>query len=154
VGTGKDVHFTLKFLGDVAVDRLAQVRSACAARAALTAPFTVRLQGAGVFPNLQRPRVVWIGTTVGASDLTTLAAGLEEDLARAGFVPEKKPYRAHLTLGRCRSPRGQRDLLAALASRRESFLGEMEVDHFHLMQSDLTPQGAIHTVLERFEMRT
>ncbi len=86
--------------------------------------------------------------------MASLAAGLEEDLAKRGFVREKRPYRAHLTLGRCRSARGQGQLLAALASRREAYLGEMKVDHFHLMRSELTPQGAIYTVLDRFEMRT
>lgn len=150
----KDMHFTLKFLGDVAVAQVSQVRLKCAARAAQAAPFRVCLQGTGVFPHPRRPRVVWIGTAEGASELAALAAGLEEDLAALGFAPERKPYRAHLTLGRCRSTRGLGGLLAALEARREAVLGEMRVDHFHLMQSELTPQGALYTVLERFEMPT
>jgi 2'-5' RNA ligase len=148
-----DLHFTLKFLGDVAVADLDPIRQVCAARADLTKPFDLCLQGTGVFPNPQRPRVVWIGAASGAVDLTALARGLEKDLAGLGFAPEKKPFRAHLTLGRCRSPRGARDLLTALEKRREELLGGMRVDHFNLMQSELTPRGAIYTVLNRFELR-
>lgn len=150
----KDMHFTLKFLGEVALAQLSRVRSICAARAALTEPFTVCLQGAGVFPHPRRPRVVWIGATGGSAELAALAAGLEGDLAAVGFPPEKKPYRAHLTLGRCRSSGGWSGLQAALEARQESFLGEMRVEHFYLMQSELTPQGALYTIIEQFTMGT
>jgi len=148
-----NLHFTLKFLGDVAVGDLPEIRRVCAARALLATPFALSLRGTGVFPHPRQPRVVWVGVADGAEDLTALATRLEEDLESLGFVREKKPYQAHLTLGRCRSPRGARDLVTALEARREDFLGAMTVDYFDLMQSELTRQGAIYTVLDRFELR-
>ena len=150
--SGRQVHFTLKFLGEVAVATLAEVQQVCAAQARGTSPFELTLQGTGVFPHPRRPRVVWIGVAAGAPQLQELAAKQEAELVGLGFEREKKPYRAHLTLGRCRSQRGTPALLEALADRHDTVLGRMAVDHFTLMRSELTPHGAVYTVLDRFEL--
>src|SRR5687767_6154006 len=59
----EQLHLTLRFLGNVAADRLddlaTALRRACAHADA--APFRITLEGAGCFPSTKSPRVVWIG---------------------------------------------------------------------------------------------
>src|SRR5512138_1274631 len=57
----ENMHLTLKFLGDVSpanVDMLTQMISA---EAGLFECFDLHLDGLGSFPNLKRPRVIYIG---------------------------------------------------------------------------------------------
>ncbi|MEE8330353.1 MAG: RNA 2',3'-cyclic phosphodiesterase, partial [Acidimicrobiia bacterium] len=52
------VHLTLKFLGDVAADRLDAVMAALTVAVEDFAPFRLEVGGLGVFPNPNRVRVV------------------------------------------------------------------------------------------------
>src|SRR5579863_4883763 len=80
-------HLTLFFLGPaVPRERLLPIAQALGAIAELTAPFVIAARGVGVFPNLARPRVIWIGLEGG--DLSALAARVANAGARCGFTPE------------------------------------------------------------------
>ncbi|HKV55240.1 MAG TPA: RNA 2',3'-cyclic phosphodiesterase [Candidatus Binataceae bacterium] len=114
-----NLHLTLRFLGG-AVDRnlIAPLDHALEQIAAGTAPFTLEARGAGVFPNLDRPRVVWVGLAGDA--LPRLAAQVEAAAVRCGFPREPRPYSPHLTIGRVRDLRGWppiRDVLREASSR-------------------------------------
>src|SRR5690606_8650349 len=95
------LHVTLKFLGTVAEPLVAAVQDAGARAAAGLAPFDARLGGIGAFPNVRRPRVVWVGVR-DAEPLLRLHAALEQALAPLGFAPEDRAFQPHVTLGRVR----------------------------------------------------
>ena len=61
----ENMHLTLKFLGDVGVEDIPNVCEAVREAAAGAAPFTLQVSGAGAFPNLSRPRVIWLGASEG-----------------------------------------------------------------------------------------
>jgi 2'-5' RNA ligase len=111
------LHVTLRFLGPTLEDRVDAVADAVRAAAAASAPFDVRLAGAGAFPTPERPRALWLGVDEGAAELRGLAARLDAELARAGWPPDERPFRAHLTLARSdgvrAGPRLARHLMAA-----------------------------------------
>ncbi len=44
--------------------------------------------------------MLWLGLTEGTAQLSTLHAALERALAAAGWHPEERPFRVHLTLAR------------------------------------------------------
>ena len=54
------VHLTLKFLGDTPESRVQPIVAAMRKAAAGVAPFVLQLQGAGVFPHVRAPRVLWV----------------------------------------------------------------------------------------------
>lgn len=111
------LHVTLRFLGPTLEDRVDAVGAAVRAVAAVSAPFDVRLAGAGAFPSPERPRALWLGVEEGAAELAGLAARLDEELVAAGWPHEDRPFRAHLTLARSdgvrAGPRLARQLMAA-----------------------------------------
>src|SRR5262245_4789600 len=56
-----ELHWTLKFLGDVAVGELPEICAAMAKAVESLDPFEVVARGAGAFPLGERPRTVWLG---------------------------------------------------------------------------------------------
>ncbi len=149
----ESMHLTLKFLGEVRPDMVPALQEAlehaCQGRRALE----LELSGCGAFPGRGRPRVVWLGVRGQVEELADLAGAVEESLAGLGFAPERRPFRAHLTLGRVRQGRrGRRAPDTRELSRALAGLGSWQGPAFRaatvaLMQSTLTPQGAIYQPL-------
>jgi len=141
-----NIHITLKFLGDTTENQLEKLYRGVEEGAAGRKAFTMGLAGLGVFPNMKRPRVVWIGVKEGSDPLTDLHGGLEEAIARQGFLRENRTFSSHLTIGRVKSPRGIETLIEAIKAtpfRSESF----EINEVVVMKSTLTPDGPIYTPL-------
>jgi 2'-5' RNA ligase len=107
-GGGRDVrwvrldglHVTLRFLGPTLEDRIPATTAAVITAAADVAPFDLTIGGAGTFPEGGRPRALWLGIRAGGEALATLAGAVDAALVVAGWPPETRPFRAHLTLAR------------------------------------------------------
>lgn len=104
----ENVHLTLKFLGEVAADREAEMIGALASAARGTRMITLVVRGAGAFPNPRAPRVVWAGIEAEPA-VEILADRVERGFAPLGFPPEGRPFRPHLTLGRAQREARARD---------------------------------------------
>ncbi|WP_172199620.1 RNA 2',3'-cyclic phosphodiesterase [Saccharibacillus qingshengii] len=96
----RDYHLTLKFLGDVDSGRIAAIEAALKKAFAGETPFALTLNGAGTFGLPEAPRVLFAEPGEGSEALSRLAAAAEAALAPLGFAPEKRSFRAHLTLAR------------------------------------------------------
>jgi 2'-5' RNA ligase len=140
-------HLTVKFLGAVDIGRLPDVERALGDAVAGLSPFTLTLRGLGAFPSAARPRVIWAGTAQGAAELAGLAAHVERALSPLGFPPEDRPFSAHVTLGRVRTPRRNPRLAEALAASTAVELLSVPVERVSLMRSDLSPRGARYSEL-------
>ena len=142
------LHFTLRFLGEITPAQLALAKIATREAVDDTEPFTIALQRLGAFPSLHRPQVVWVGVEEGAAELQALAAKLEEHLTRHHFPPEERPFKPHLTLARIRDERQWGDVVRALTHYRDAGIGSQRVEAVSVMESHLTRQGPIHTRVE------
>jgi len=148
------MHFTLKFLGDTPQAQVSQLSEVARRVAQLHPPHQVTVAGAGAFPNIHRPRIIWAGCSTGAQQLTALGTELDQALTEAKLAePEKRDFTPHLTLGRVRKGYNFDELTASLEELGDRVLGQMPVDHFVLMHSDLQPGRApVYTELNRFEL--
>ena len=146
-----NVHITLKFLGGVEAGRLSEVSEALGRALEGVPAFDAAVSGVGTFPpNPARARVVWLGLTEGLEDMKSLAARVEEAMAEIGFAKEKRPFKSHLTIGRVRRGAGGLDVLGKSIAEVEFKPLKLAVDRVNLVKSELTPSGAIYTVLEEF----
>lgn len=137
----ENLHLTLRFIGQVALERVAQLQALVGAPLD-GAPFRMELGGAGCFPRTGAIRVLWLGVTQGQTELATLAARIDERLRDAGIAPDDRPFRAHLTLARFRRPcagRAARQVREALAT--VGSVGDAAVSHVTLYESRLGPAG-------------
>jgi len=148
----ESIHLTLRFLGEVSGETDDRCRDAWRRVAAAASPFRIRLEQLGSFPPRGRPRVLWVGVREGDSEgrLERLAAEFENAAREAGFDPENRPFRPHLTLARCR-PSGR----ATLPEPREFVSGSsLDVRHAVLFRSELLPSGARYSILESLPLGT
>ncbi|HEY3415747.1 MAG TPA: RNA 2',3'-cyclic phosphodiesterase [Armatimonadota bacterium] len=141
------MHLTLKFLGNVPEERLPTVADILTAVAQRHTPFNLTLAGTGGFPNLRRPRVLWVGVTEGAAELAELAREVDDELAALGFPREARPFSPHLTLGRVKAPERLEELRRQVEAQGAEQFGTMRVEGLTFYRSDLSPQGARYTVL-------
>ncbi len=146
------IHLTLRFLGEVAEERLETLRGSLRRAAAAVTIFGVEVAGAGTFPPGGRPRVVCVSLREGTGTLSLLQAGIERAVREAGFPAEGRPFRPHLTLGRVRSGRTPRGLQELLRPHERGSYGRFEVSAVSLMQSVLGREGARYTRLEEFSL--
>jgi 2'-5' RNA ligase len=62
-------------------------------------PFSLRFGGVGAFPDMRRPRVVWMGIEASPA-LLALQRDVASALEGLGFDAEAREYSPHLTMGR------------------------------------------------------
>lgn len=141
------VHLTLKFLGDVGVNGVPAIHQALRQAAEGLPPFSIAARGLGCFPNVTRPRVLWMGLDDARSELLQLHRRIEPTLAALGIPLAERSFRPHLTLARARGTRVGRELDAFLNEYGHCTFGHLAVSQVHLMRSDLHAKGAVHTRL-------
>lgn len=141
-----NIHLTLKFLGEVSESLIADVARVCLECAANCRSLSVTLSGVGAFPDFRQPRVLWVGLGGDLDALVQLQKELDEGLSRIGFERDRKPFRAHLTMGRVKSRRNTRALMA-IAKEYELAPIAFKVNEVVLMQSQLHPAGSRYTRL-------
>lgn len=147
----RNLHVTLRFLGDQSEDRLVEAETALADAAAGSAPMDVTFHGLGAFPGLERPRILWVGLAHGALEMRGLEQRVTDALAARGFAREERPWHPHLTIGRVYDDRRWRrevgpSLRGAIAHAATTTFGTQRVTEVALMRSDLSPAGARYTV--------
>jgi 2'-5' RNA ligase len=139
-----NIHLTIKFLGDVSASKIETIRTAVERAANPLNEFEIEVGGAGCFPSPRSPRVLWVGLTDIAESLKQLHAGIEDELALAGFAREAKRFSPHLTIGRIRVPKGASLVAEDLIAR--GFEPErFQAREVIVMRSDLSPKGSIYS---------
>ncbi len=146
------VHLTLKFLGETPAAKQPALTAAMQQAVAGRAPLRLHAAGLGCFPNLARPRVVWIGVQGHLKALQSLRDAVEGVIAPLGYPTEDRPFSPHLTLGRVRrdAPRSAVQTLGAvMASATAPPPVTWTVTEVGLFRSELKPTGAVYTLLHR-----
>jgi len=139
------MHLTLKFLGDIAHSQIEQILVGLRNALGDHLFFHVLAHGVGAFPNLNRPKVLWAGLS--GEGLAGLQEKVESALVRLDFPREERGFTPHLTLGRVRSLRGWKEILAVIKKYERVQFGESVVNHVTLYQSTLRPDGAVYSPL-------
>lgn len=139
-------HLTLQFLGNrVDFDAVAGALEALAVRRG-----TVALGSAGAFPSERRGRILWLGVSEGDALLSQLAAAVGALLEPVGYPPEERPYHAHLTLARLKTPADLRPVVVELGSAPVG--RPWTADEVVLFQSMTRPTGAEYVARRRFSL--
>ncbi len=138
----ENMHLTVKYLGDTTEDLLEILKLEITEAVKSIEPFSIKYGECGVFPSVQKARVIWVGLKEGNRETFNLHEIVENTVVKLGLAPERKLYKAHLTLGRVRyhlSPPIVESIVA------DNILFETDcaiADGLVLFQSNLTKQGA------------
>jgi len=150
------IHLTLKFLGNIDVNKIREITGAIEAAAQGISPFHLEVKDLGVFPNFKRTRVVWVGVSGEVAQLSQLQQRIESNLAPLGFAPESRSFTPHLTLARVReraSPDEQQSFGQLIASTKFETVYGFGVDAISLMRSELTREGAIYSRIRSVKLK-
>jgi 2'-5' RNA ligase len=143
----ENLHVTIKFLGAVEADRLDGLGAELAGPVGALPRFEIELRGMGAFPGARRANVVWAGIEDRAGGLARIAETVEAVTARLGLGErEARPFRAHVTVGRCRAGIDARRALEAWRERR---FGRVSVDAVHVYESRLGGEGSTYVLRAR-----
>jgi 2'-5' RNA ligase len=140
------LHVTLRFLGDVARERVPELAREVGRALAGETPFELRLGAVRGFPSARRPRVVALEVEE-PERLVALAAAVERGTLAAGFAPEERGFRAHVSLGRLRDGRPPAVETVAAPDFPPSPVREVI-----LYRSELSPSGSRYECLERLAL--
>jgi 2'-5' RNA ligase len=150
----RNLHLTLKFLGETPVTAVADVGLALRRASRDTAPLALSLQGMGAFPGIRRARVLWVGLGGQVEALQSLYSRIEDELANLGLAREKRGFKAHLTLARMKGPVAPGDLLAAMEETGNYEPRPFLARRLTLYKSELRPQGAVYSPMVEIDLKT
>jgi 2'-5' RNA ligase len=146
----KNIHLTLKFIGEVPENKIEPIVMALSTVLDGRKKFESRVAGCGGFPNLRRPRVLWVGLA-GAEPAAAMAREINDKLVPIGIETEKRGLSPHLTLGRIKTL-GDFSELAAYMENLNFDAGMIILNRVALVRSTLTPGGPIYENLKLFEL--
>lgn len=140
----ENLHFTLKFLGDVVnkngiVHKLEEIAHPS---------FKIIIGSLSSFDSQDCPKVIWIGEKSG--NINSLAVAINEKFNRN--FKNQFPCQAHLTLARVKSKKNIEKLKELITSLKKNNFGMMVVDRFVLYESRLTKEGPIYFVVKEFPL--
>lgn len=139
-----NLHATLVFLGSVAVTRFADLANLATgvARLKRVVPFELEFERVEYW---QKPRVLVATATASAGFVAAgaLARALLEATLGAGFDPDSKPFRPHITIAR---------KVGKLTGVPEMQRVRLAFNSFALVQSRTLPEGPVYGVVESFAL--
>ena len=132
------IHITMKFLGEIADEKIPAVMDAL--RTVQAAPFLVTAHTITV-NNPSRPHTVWC-TIDDAGGSGLVFQNIEDVLVPLGFARETRRFTPHATVARVKSP--DPSLLAAINNLAKRNYGSCTISGLKLKKSTLTPRGPVY----------
>ena len=110
-------------------------------------PFKINLKGAGVFPNPNYIKVIWVGIT-DPGPMPEIAKNLDQQLNGLGFKSEKRGFKPHITLGRVKTRKNKDQLKRLIINNEDRIFGEININSVKLIKSVLDSRGPTYYTLE------
>jgi RNA 2',3'-cyclic 3'-phosphodiesterase len=140
----ENTHLTLKFFGNVPVEKLPRISAAAEQVAQQFTPIKIEVAKTGVFPNVNRARVLWVGVNDPSGELQRLQRKLEDEFEVEGFPKEDRTFKPHLTIARIRTPEGARQLADA-HMRMEFTSSQITLNELVVFRSEPSSKGSRYT---------
>lgn len=140
------LHLTLRFIGEI--DRHAAEDVHAVLGSIHSSRFDLAVCGLGAFDRRGVPEVVWAGVAP-AEPIHALHKKVDQAIARVGIEPDRRAFHPHITLARLGRGAGPvHDFLARPVANVPAFTA----DSFVLVESRLTPDGALYTELAHYPL--
>ncbi len=145
----QNIHITLKFLGETDEANLNNIIHSL--QTIEQKSFSLTIEKTSAFPNLNFPKVIWLGVTGDLKPIIQLSKQVDEQMAQLNFPEEKRKFSPHITIGRVKG-KAPKPLLSFLKQHHDHDFGLITIDSFKLMSSELTPKGPIYTIVKDFPL--
>lgn len=137
----KNLHFTIKFLGET--DMLENIENCMKKALEGLHQFDIEIAGIDAFPSGNYVRVVWFSVGNGLEEFKRMMKSIDTGLSKIGFEQEEK-YVPHLTIARVRSGSSSAELVKLLEVIEKTEIGTMHLKELKLVNSTLTRAGPVY----------
>lgn len=153
-----NMHITLKFYGDITTSQIPSLITDLKSKVTVVSPFMIEVLGLGCFPDINRPRVIWMGVGGEVDMLCRLNNIAASNADKLELNTGNRIFRPHFTIGRFRTKYNHNNIEAEeLHTVIKNFgscrLGEWQVDCIVLVKSELSKLGAKHTSISRISIK-
>ena len=142
------IHLTLKFLGDTDDKKVKKLCTSLREALFDSPTFDITIEGLGAFPNERNPRVLWMGVKA-PDELINIAEIVDDNIKSLNLRCDDKKFSPHITVGRID---GRPDLKELFEKNKGRCFCRFRCSSVSVMKSELTPRGAIHTVIDSIEL--
>lgn len=148
----ENLHITLKFFGETPIEKIDTIKELLYQITANITPFTLNVNGTGIFGSRYKPRVIWFGIDDN-KQLISLATEIFSRLEMAGFAHDRQNFVPHLSVGRLKSVVHKENFQKAINTVKEVFVQQITVSRITLFESLLQPSGVVYKNVEEFELK-
>ena len=148
------LHVTLKFLDEITDEQRRHVEALLGRIASGQPPFLLAMDRVGAFPAVTAPRVLWVGLSEGKESVIRITESIEREGHAIPLPREERPFAAHVTLGRVRTPRNRQALTERLRGVVWQPPAPWHVTSVTLYQSVLGATGPRYSVLADIPLGT
>ncbi|MEM0026782.1 MAG: RNA 2',3'-cyclic phosphodiesterase [Ignisphaera sp.] len=144
----ENIHLTIRFLGEISVSSLEQIKELLNNIPKMFKPFEIKIAGFGAFPNVYRPRVLWVGIVEGFETLVSIRKYIDSEIVKKGLKDVHKDqheFSPHITIARLKSYRGVEKLQKYFNEYRDYVFGTSIITQIKIKRSILTPRGPIYS---------
>lgn len=145
-----NLHFTVKFLGDVPDSVVAEIDRRMGALA--LERIEVMVKGLGAFPDAKRPRVVWAGASPETAPRLAETGKRILEAIRGLGQEDSRGFSPHITVARVRSPRNQEALTALIRGCSGREFGATTITSLKLKSSTLSPRGPTYADVREYAL--
>lgn len=140
------LHLTLIFLGEANEAQINKIESVFKTHISRFAPLSIILKGIGTFGLKHNPKVLWLGVEP-SETLKELHAKVNEMVSPIGFIPDKRGFNPHITIGRIKGIDHIQMIESVIKETENQHIQRLTVDKVTLYKSALTPNGPVYTPL-------
>ncbi|HUS52344.1 MAG TPA: RNA 2',3'-cyclic phosphodiesterase [Candidatus Bathyarchaeia archaeon] len=138
-------HLTLAFLGSIPANKVAPINQILENKTSQIKTISLYLSKLGCFPNPANPRVVFVDLGGELDKLSTLTQKIRKGFIKEKIWFDKKPFLAHLTLGRIKKRKNLTEVLKKIKVKRIKF----QTKEISLNKSRLGSTGPAYTKLKK-----
>jgi 2'-5' RNA ligase len=144
-------HLTLFFLGDTTEEQMDEVKQNLSDITEQHSSFAIKLQGIGVFKNIRKPRVLWVGIR-DLEKLKSIKISIDEKMKPLGFQPDNREFKPHLTLARIKWLNDKNTLSKMLEENESEFFQQADINQIVYYESILKSTGPVYRVIEKYPL--
>lgn len=146
-----NIHITLKFLGDINLDRIEKIKKAISKTAEKFVYFNYEIdENPGAFPDEKNARVIYISIGEASDYINKIYKELEDNLCKEKITKEGRKFIPHITIARIRGKKNLKNVIDKVKIKSHGKIGCSKIT---LFESKLKNSGAEYIIIDEFILK-
>ncbi|MBF88379.1 MAG: RNA 2',3'-cyclic phosphodiesterase [Candidatus Marinimicrobia bacterium] len=143
----ENIHLTLRYIGPTVNSEIKKINNILENIVKDFREFSLEIKGTGIFPKIQRPRIIWLGINGNLSKLSDLESYINKILSQNGYPSDNfNNFIPHITLGRIRYPQTTTPDLTSFLNASYNPV-KFKVQKISLFRTETIGSGPIYSLL-------